>query len=329
METARVFGILLKQGWRPRRTIVIASCDAEEYGLMGSFEFTEKWQKTLFANAVAYFNLDACVKGGDKFDVKGSPAFKSKITEIARTINIERPEGTATLYSIWNPADITPLGSGSDFTSFIQRLGIASFNFDLEPNLNYYDSVYHSNYDSFYWVENFGDPGFLFHKSMVNFYGSLVLEVADNRILPFDYRDYAALIQKGIADLEAEANRLNFFLVFTNLKNSAQNFSNVANATIAEIAEAAGKTELEVRGLNDRLMYAERAFLSDSFVSGSLYFLHVLSAPSDTDSYSGGMFPAVYEAFAEGDGAKAQFLMDRIALIINGAADYLAYNFVN
>jgi len=320
METARVLGKLMSAGWQPRRTIKFCSWDAEEYGLIGSFEFTEKWKNQLATGAVIYLNLYTAVTGGDFFSVGGTPALQKKIIEISQTIYF--PNTNKTLYSVWNPAKISFLGSGSDYTSFIQRLGIPSLDFTLASfNDSYFSTVYHSIYDSYYWANNFGDPQFEFHYTMVSFYGTLVLQLSDSEILPFDYGDYYTLIMEKIAALKASNGTLNC----TSLDNAAAIFLTATELVQVEISSVSGKSDLAKRFLNDRLMLTERAFLGDSFTSGSKYFLHVISAPSEFNSYASNAFPAIYDALYQGDLQTAQFLVERIAQLVEGAANFLAF----
>jgi len=156
---------------------------------------------------------------------------------------------------------------------------------------------------------------------MVSFYGTLVLQLSDSEILPFDYGDYYTMIVEKIAALKAFNSTLNC----TSLDNAAAIFQTATESVQAEISAVSGKTDLAKRFLNDRLMLTERAFLGDSFTSGSRYYLHVISAPSEFNAYAGNAFPAIYDALFDGDLQAAQFLVERIAQIVEGAANFLAF----
>uniref|UniRef100_A0A6B2KYR1 Peptidase M28 domain-containing protein n=1 Tax=Arcella intermedia TaxID=1963864 RepID=A0A6B2KYR1_9EUKA len=326
METARVLGLMLKEGWRPKRTIVLCSWDAEEYGLVGSFEFTEKWRTMLASNAILYMNLDTAITGHQVLSVSGTPALQDHMVEISKKLNFTTSSGEeVSLYSIWDDPKVRFLGSGSDFTSFIQRLGISSIDMDISNRDGDYWSIYHSAYDSFYWVEHFGDPGFIYHQALVRFYGAVVLSIVDADVLPFDYRDYAALVNELFEDLERSSSGVG--LNYTFFKGAMESFQVAAQSAKdeADRVRALGKSS---RGLNERLFRTERCFIGDSDTSGHRYFLHVISTPSADNSYAPKPFPAIYAALEENDIPKAQFIMDRIALNIQQAAQYLSFSFV-
>lgn len=146
MEVARNFGQLLKQGWQPQRSIVFLSWDAEEFGLTGSVEFVEKYDKILSEQAIAYLNLDVAVEGTDYLYADGCPQLQGLLQEIAATIQLN---STHTVLQAWPGASLGLLGSGSDYTGFIQHLGISSVDVGFTFNNAAYEAVYHSNYGQF------------------------------------------------------------------------------------------------------------------------------------------------------------------------------------
>jgi len=158
---------------------------------------------------------------------------------------------------------------------------------------------------------------------MVGLSGAITLDLADAEVLPFDYTDYFSLIVNLVGSLKTAAPTLNF----TYIDAAALHFDN-ASLGVNLLINAQGKTDLELRALNDRLMMTERAFLGDPLISGSKYFLHVISTPSADDAYSANAFPAIYSAINAGDLKTAQFVMDRIAQLIDGAADFLSSSFI-
>ena len=169
LEVGRGFGQQLKADWKPRRTIILCSWDAEEYGLVGSTEWAEEMAGELKEKAVAYLNLDAAVSGAN-FGASSVPSLWKLIR--AATRDIKDPKTGKTIYQQWQDraredrseeekvtggeARIGPLGSGSDYTPFLQHLGIPSTDMSFGGDYG----VYHSAYDSFYWMDHFGDPGF-------------------------------------------------------------------------------------------------------------------------------------------------------------------------
>ncbi|HYL93244.1 MAG TPA: M28 family metallopeptidase, partial [Alphaproteobacteria bacterium] len=173
LESVHGLGELLKQGWRPDRTIIFGSWDAEEEGLIGSTEWGEEHEKELSAGAVAYFNLDAAVSG-QNFNASAVPSLKGFVREVTK--QVPSPKG-GTVYEVWKenrqsdrgPQNRTPnarvendvpvgdLGSGSDYSVFIQHMGIPSA--DMNSSGPY--GVYHSVFDNFAWFKKFGDPTFV------------------------------------------------------------------------------------------------------------------------------------------------------------------------
>src|SRR5215204_3825380 len=203
LEVGRGFGELLKQGWKPRRTIILCSWDAEEYGLVGSTEWAEEYADDLREKAVAYLNLDAAVSG-PHFGASSVPSLWKLIRGATR--DIKDPKTGKTVYQQWKDrlttersdgesrtaeARIGSLGSGSDYTPFLQHLGIASTDMGFGGDYG----VYHSAYDSFYWMDHFGDPGFKYHVAAAQLWGTLALRLAEADGLPFDYTDYATQIR--------------------------------------------------------------------------------------------------------------------------------------
>ncbi|MGA2966876.1 MAG: M28 family metallopeptidase, partial [Terriglobales bacterium] len=202
LESVHGLGELLKSGWKPKRTIVIASWDAEEEGLIGSTEWGEDHAPQL-ANAAAYFNMDVAV-AGKKFGASGVPSLKEFIREIAKAV--PSPQG-GTVYDAWHKATepnsennhpqetstyrpppaathgdvpVGDLGSGSDYTVFLQHLGVPST--DIGSSGDY--GVYHSVFDNFAWFKKFGDPDFRYEQQMARIFGLEVLRMSSADVLP-------------------------------------------------------------------------------------------------------------------------------------------------
>jgi len=219
LEMARGLGALLRTGWRPRRSLWLCSWDAEEQGLIGSTEWTEKHAAELQQKAVAYLNLDSAV-AGDRFGASAVPSLKEFLREVAADVAdpkggsvLERAnqrlrerlqrgvvpgrapsDGTEPKPIAERRIDIGNLGSGSDYTAFLDHLGIPATNFGFGGDYG----VYHSIFDNHRWMKEFGDPEFLYHVAAARYYGLQALRLAQADLLPFDYQAYGQEIQKYV-----------------------------------------------------------------------------------------------------------------------------------
>ncbi|TFK71757.1 Zn-dependent exopeptidase [Pluteus cervinus] len=234
-EVVRGLGALYREGWRPLRTIVIATWDAEEYGLIGSTEWGEDFADWIQENVVAYLNLDSSVSG-PRFGVGGSPL----LSHFLKTTAEDTPHPTEENKSIWDArqdggtlfgnrtdgviifdkevaaireleisaADsvgVSPLGSGSDYTVFLQRLGIPSTNEGFGSTLNDPVYHYHSVYDSERWQELYADPGFHRHVAVAKHLGLLTLRLSSAVVLPFNTTHYAYELENYLSLVESIA----------------------------------------------------------------------------------------------------------------------------
>jgi hypothetical protein len=200
LEVARVLGELRTQGWRPLRTIEFASWDAGEYNLVGSTEHVEANMDDIRADAIAYINVDVGVTG-DKLWANGSPIFKNAwIRALGR---LQDPRQNITLKDLWfeNNDKIGGLGVGSDYVAFQDMAGCSSLDFGFEGPKH--GDMYHSCYETFDWVSKYVDPGFEYHALLAKLWALLILELAQEPILPFELKDYAETLQeetKGLLD---------------------------------------------------------------------------------------------------------------------------------
>ncbi|KAI8925449.1 hypothetical protein BC831DRAFT_460924 [Entophlyctis helioformis] len=186
LETGVALGRMYQKGWRPDRTIVLASWDGEEYGLLGSTEWVEDHVEILNMTAVAYMNLDSGVSG-NRFSASASPSLANLIRDSGKSVYKEWARRSSNGKSTTKPPPVSPLGFGSDFVSFLQHVGVAATDMSFGGNYG----VYHSNYDSFHWMEKHGDPKWEYHKTMAKIAGRLVLSLAHLEVLPFEFSSYA------------------------------------------------------------------------------------------------------------------------------------------
>ena len=216
LEEARALGVLVKQGWKPRRTIIYCAWDGEEPMLLGSTEWAETHADELQAHAAVYINTDANDRG--LLNMGGSHSLEQFVNGVAR--DIEDPEAKT---SVWKRAQlsriadaktaeerqelrqrtdlrISALGSGTDFTAYLDHLGIATIDLGYEGEDE--QGIYHSIYDDFYWYTHFSDTDFVFGRALAQTVGTSVMRLADAEVLPFDFVDFADTVDKYRKDLE-------------------------------------------------------------------------------------------------------------------------------
>ncbi|XP_053564603.1 N-acetylated-alpha-linked acidic dipeptidase 2-like [Bombina bombina] len=315
-EIARSFGKKLKEGYRPRRTIIFASWDAEEFGLLGSTEWAEENAKILHERGVAYINSDSSIEGNYTIRVDCTPLMYRLVYNLTKEISSpdEGFEGKS-LYQSWYEKDpsnekkdvprINKLGSGSDFEAYFLRLGIASGrtrytkNRKTEKYLNY--PVYHTVYETFELVDQFYDPTFKKQLAVAQLRASLVYEIADSTVLPFNLQDYAEEL-KNYADRiynlakkheqQLEKYRVSFDSLFSAIKN----FTETSDEFHRRAEQVDKNDALAIRIINDQLMFAERAFTDPLGLPGRPFYRHVIFAPSSHNKYAGESFPGIYDA---------------------------------
>lgn len=200
-EVIRSFGEAVKKGWKPLRTIVFASWDGEEYGLLGSTEWVEEYLPWLSHANVAYLNLDVSVRG-QMFHASAAPLLDNLLYDI--TAQVQSPNQTVkgqTVYDLWDKK-ISTMGSGSDFTAFQDFAGIPCIDmgFTAGPKDPVYH--YHSNYDSFHWMATYGDPGFIYHRTMAQVLALMTAKLADEPLLSFGAATYATALDTYVGKVE-------------------------------------------------------------------------------------------------------------------------------
>ncbi|XP_069825765.1 N-acetylated-alpha-linked acidic dipeptidase 2-like [Dendropsophus ebraccatus] len=315
-EVARSFGAKLRQGWRPRRTIIFASWDAEEFGLLGSTEWAEENAKILQERGVAYINSDSSIEGNYTLRIDCTPLMYGLVYNVTKQIASpdEGFEGRS-LYESWLQKDPSPqnkdqprinkLGSGSDFEAFFQRLGIAAGrarytkNQKTDKYSNY--PVYHTVYETFELVERFYDPSFKKQLSVAQVRASLVYELADSTIIPFNALDYGTELKNYADSLSSLAKKHieqmeTYNVTFDYLYDAIKNFIQFATRLHQRIRGVDLDNPLAVRILNDQLMFAERAFTDPLGLPGRPFYRHVIFAPSSHNKYAGESFPGIYDA---------------------------------
>ncbi len=319
LEAVRGIGALLKSGWSPRRTIVIGSWDAEEEGLMGSTEWGEQHASDL-ADAAAYFNVDVAVSG-PKFGASSVPSLKRFLRGVTQAV--PSPRG-GMVYDEWQRASqaaaenerrgapvgdverlpaapdragapVGDLGSGSDYTVFLQHLGVPAA--DVSSTGSY--GVYHSVFDNFNWFKKFGDPDFAYEQQMARVFGLAILRMAEADVLPYDYEEYGREISSYVetARRKAEAYFGKQAPSFADAARAARQLEQAGTKTLRKQENPDGETAR----LNQSLRQAERALLIPEGLPNRPWFRHAIYAPGQYTGYAAVVIPGVNEAIDKRD----------------------------
>ncbi len=329
MEEARSFGELLKQGWKPKRTMIFCAWDGEEQGLLGSTEWVEDHAAELTQKAVAYINTDSTGKG--TLGIGGSHTLEHFMNDVARSVSDPKGKGSAwdaqkaarekaattdeAKRELRERADlrISALGSGSDYTAFIDHLGIASMNMGFGGDGG--GGIYHSIYDSFYWYTKFSDGDFIHTRALAQVAGTAMMRLADAEVLPFEFTNLADTIGNYADDiaklLAASKSPVKIDLqplqnAVAKLRSSANNYDRALRGQLAS-----GKKITDVRMLNRLLYQSERKLLSEAGLPRRDWFKHQIYAPGFYTGYGVKTLPGVREALEQKywDEANAQTII--------------------
>jgi N-acetylated-alpha-linked acidic dipeptidase len=333
LETVHGVGALIKSGWRPKRTIVFASWDAEEEGLIGSTEWVEQHAATL-DKAVAYFNVDVAVSGQD-FTASAVPSLKEFLRELTRSV--PSPMG-GTVYEQWRinrgskdehraatvgaPVDpneevhVGDLGSGSDFTPFLQHAGVPSTDIGSEGSYG----VYHSAFDNYQWFTLNADPKFVYLQEMARVFGLEAVRMADSDVLPYDYVTYSREINAYLDSAKNKAASLKLYsLDFGPAQTAANRFATAAQAAHDQQTAATG----DLAKLNLALRQTETAFLSDAGLPNRSWYRHTIYAPGEFTGYAAVVIPGVNEALDAKDPVRAAQQLTALTQALTRAAQVL------
>jgi N-acetylated-alpha-linked acidic dipeptidase len=328
MELARTLGALARDGLRPRRSIVFASWDAEEFTLTSSTEWGEQHAQNLAKGAVAYLNVDSAASGPN-FAVAAVPSLNRVITEAAQQVldpKLKIPVAAAWGERAARERGALPtgdgaklinnrLGSGSDYTVFLNHLGIpiADLTFDGPYG------VYHSMYDNHHWVARIGDPGFVYHAALVRILGLVAMRLANDPVLPIDVEAYASRITEFVKESEPSAG------VSNELRQAAGKLQAAARAAMASFANMNSNTDLQVRAkTNRKLIDFERAFLDEAGIPARPWYRHQLYAPRFT--YAAEILPALTEAAEARDTQRIAAAQAQLTRALARAAAVLGFD---
>jgi N-acetylated-alpha-linked acidic dipeptidase len=372
LEEARAFGELLKQGWKPRRTIIYCAWDGEEPMLLGSTAWAETHGRELQEHAAVYINSDGNDRG--YFVMEGSHSLEHFMNGVAR--DIEDPESKLTVLERDRLKDINraktdeerkelrqrsdlrmdALGSGTDYTAFVDHLGIASLNLSYEGEDE--GGIYHSIYDDFYWYTHFSDTNFAYGVALSQTIGTAVMRMADADILPFEFTDFADTMQKYNKDLqkllqskqdEARERQQELkegayravidprkptvpplpedippHLNFAPLENALDTLSRSAERYKSAFnnAEAAGLQgdDKQLAALNQKLLQSERRLTDPLGLPRRPWYKHMIYAPGVYSGYAPKTMPGIREAIEQRRWQEADTEIAHVAKVLEGEA---------
>jgi N-acetylated-alpha-linked acidic dipeptidase len=307
LEAARAVAEGLKAGVRPRRTIIFATWDAEEWGLLGSTEFVEDDSLRLSRDAVAYFNQDVAAQGS-RFNGGGSPSLRPVLRDVARIV--ADPNGKGSVYSEWRRASVVAdtaepamgdPGGGSDFAGFYNHLGIPI----AEWGFGGAGGVYHSQYDSDTWMEKFGDPGFQYHAAAARIGTAMVLRLANADILPYDYVEYARTMRRYVAPLDRAIAGRHWNAPTSALGGAIDRLEREGAAFNAArdsaLAATVGRQVLE--RTNRALLQVERSLIRPEGLRSRPWFRNLIYVADENNGYANMALPSVNEAVRSNDEA--------------------------
>jgi N-acetylated-alpha-linked acidic dipeptidase len=326
MELARSLGSELKNGARPKRTIVFASWDAEEWTLTSSTEWGEQFEQELREKAVAYLNVDSAASGPN-LTTAAVPSLNRFVTEAA--YSVRDPATRVPLAVAWESRRMKErgslptgagaelvnnrLGSGSDYTVFLNFIGVPIVDMAFDGPYG----VYHSMYDNHQWVSRIGDPGFRYHAAMTRLWGVMAARLANADLLPLDYRPYAARVGEFLQEIEREAGR-----TFPEARAANDRFARAAGIAAIRGTDALERNDAgALAPINRALMQAERSFLDMQGIPGRPWYRHQIYAPKYT--YAPELLPGLAEAIRARDSARLAQQEQRLAAALERAANAL------
>ena len=310
LEAARMLAAAAGKGYRPRRTIVFATWDAEEWGIMGSTEWVESQEAKLAAHAVAYLNLDVSV-GGQDFGASGTSSLHPLLRELSRLV--DQPYDSSSVYAAWrrkgkvaDTADVTlgDLGGGSDFAGFYNHLGIPSAGFGFGGP----GGVYHSAYDSYDWMRRFADSGFQAHVAAGTIAAMFLSRLGNADVEPFDYRVFSRYLDGLVTQAAKIATQRHVEADFAPLRARIEELGSAAAAweqTRDSLLRRPASRDLLTR-LNGEIRLVEQGMTRSSGLVGRSWDRNLVFASDKDNGYSTVALPGVIEALRADDLARVQ-----------------------
>jgi N-acetylated-alpha-linked acidic dipeptidase len=333
LETARAIAEEARAGRRPKRTIVFATWDAEEWGLIGSTEYVEQDSARLTSGAVAYLNQDVAAQG-PTFGSGGSPSLRATLRDIVKVV--QDPSGRGSIYTMWRertgvaegaePAMGDP-GGGSDFAGFYNHLGIPHLDWGFGGP----GGVYHSAYDTHQWMSRFGDPGFRYHAAAARIAAALALRLANADILPYDYVEFARTMRAHVDAAGDAARAEGWTLSIDTLARAIDEMERAAEGLARARDAALGRGSVSKRALeraNASLRRVERVLTRPEGLRTRPWYRGLIYASDENNGYATMVLPSVNEAIRARDRAltarEVADLAGRFALAAHAIRDATA-----
>lgn len=306
LEAARAISEQAKAGKRPKRTIVFATWDAEEWGLIGSTEYVEEDSLRLSKSAVAYLNQDDIAQGPN-FSSGGAPSLRGLLRDVAK--QVPDPTRQGSVYDVWRKRanlasdSLEPQmgdpGGGSDFAGFYNHLGIPILDWGFGGP----QGVYHSAYDSYHWMAKFGDPGFEYHATAGRIGAAMLLRIANADILPYDYVEFARTMRRFGNQIDSAISKKRWQVSSVALTSAISRMENAAVAFNAarDRALTAQLPSTTLRQINSTLLQVERQLTRAQGLVSRPWFRNLIYAADENNGYATMVLPSVNEAIRVGD----------------------------
>ncbi len=323
LEAARAWGAAAAAGRRPARTLMFATWDAEEWGLIGSTEWVEQMADTLEAKAVAYLNQDM-IATGRAFGAGGSVSLQALVRDVARTIT--QPGDTVTVYQAWtsrsgNEPKLGDLGGGSDFMGFYTHLGIPA----VEWGFGGRGGVYHSAYDTWSFVERFADPGYLSQRAVGQFGAVLMARLANADVAPFNYADLGGYLDTLVERTRRETGSNAIGTELDQLADAARSFGARGGEFLVarDRALASGAPAAAFDPANALLRQVERQLVRPGGLEGRPWIRNLVFASDRDNGYANVQFPTIVEALRAGNIPGARAAATELRDRVDAAADFV------
>lgn len=304
VEASRAVMAQVRAGWRPRRTMIFATWDAEEWGLVGSTEYVEDDSLRLMRGAVAYLNQDVAASG-PSFGGGGSPSLRGLLRDVAKAV--PDPSGDGSVYDVWRARARVPEGEepgmgdpggGSDFAGFYNHLGIPHSDWGFGGG----NGIYHSNYDSYTFMERFGDPGYRYHAAAARISAVMMMRLANADILPYDYVEFARTMRRYLAPVDRALQQRGWRGSSAPLAAAIDRMERAATTFTAarDSALAAGIPRARQVSANAALREVERAMTRAEGLRSRPWYRNLIYVADVDNGYGTMVFPSVNEAIRYG-----------------------------